>query len=115
MCFYEAKLATAGSHTGAIKKTKRLRHKHRTCAAAVTLSLANRLLLFRFLLVFYLPSLVREAHKNHSYAKASIFPQASFPVPGLLCHLSCRPLSYFSFVLIAFGAVHAHLRFPGVH
>ncbi|MBO9682326.1 MAG: hypothetical protein J7502_06610 [Flavisolibacter sp.] len=55
------KLASAGSRTIATKKTKRLRHKYN--------SNTQGLLLFRFLLVFYLPSL-GDAHKNFSYAKA---------------------------------------------
>jgi hypothetical protein len=64
MCFYTAKIATAAHRTNPNKKTKSLRHKHRADAQGY--------LLFRFLLVFYLPSR-EDAYKNHSYAKATSY------------------------------------------
>ena len=83
-----SKLATAAHRTDPTKKTKSLRHKHRPGTQGH--------LLFRFLLVFYLPSL-RDAYKNSQLCKSSfvsfpagvLFQYVPLAVPSCPRCLSC--------------------------
>ena len=88
-----AKIARGQPHKANIKKTKRLRHKHRPTAQGFHL--------FRFLLVFLSP-LQREAYKLFHYAKSSTYFSRQ-PVRQLPFHSAGSPsaLAAFTFCLSA--------------